>query len=126
MILGVGIDMIEIERIEKAADKAAFLARIFTEGELRLYEDRGRNASVLAGCFAGKEAVAKALGTGFSGFMPIDVEILRDEAGKPYASLHNGALERFRAMNASAVHISITNTKTHAAATSVIDGYILH
>jgi holo-[acyl-carrier protein] synthase len=112
--------MIEIERIEKAADKAAFLARIFTEGELRLYEERGRNAAVLAGCFAGKEAVAKALGTGFSGFMPGDIEILRDEAGKPYAVLKNGALARLQAIGGETVHLSITNSRDVAAAFVII------
>ena len=116
MIVGIGVDIAEIDRIKKAADKAAFLTRVFTEREISLYRDRGENPSVLAGCFAGKEAVAKALGTGFRGFWPLDIEILRDEKGGPMAVLRGKALEIAQSMDIKRWHVSITNTADWAAA----------
>ena len=85
MLTGVGCDLIEIERVKKACEKEAFLLRVYTEEERRQADGR---ASVLAGTFAVKEAVAKVFGTGFRSFMPKDVEVLRDELGKPYVVLH--------------------------------------
>ena len=70
MIVGIGTDLIEIARIEKACRKQAFLSRIYTEEECRL---AGGSISRLAGNFAVKEAVSKALGTGFREFMPSEV-----------------------------------------------------
>ena len=88
MLTGVGCDLIEIERMKKACEKEAFLLRVYTEEERRQADGR---PSVLAGTFAVKEAVAKVLGTGFRTFMPKDVEVLRDELGKPYVLLHGNA-----------------------------------
>lgn len=107
MILGIGTDMIEIERIRTACEKEAFLIRIYTDTECR--QAKG-DASKLAGNFAIKEAVAKAMGTGFRTFMPIDVEVLRDDLGKPYVALHNGALKQAEAMGMTRIHASISNT----------------
>ena len=88
MLIGVGCDLIEIERVKKACDKEAFLSRIYTERERRQAKGDPR---VLAGTFAVKEAVAKVFGTGFREFMQIHVEVLRDPLGKPYVELHEGA-----------------------------------
>ena len=88
MLIGVGCDLIEIERVKKACEKEAFLTRIYTERERRQAKGDPR---VLAGTFAVKEAVAKVFGTGFRDFMPVHVEVLRDPLGKPYVELHAGA-----------------------------------
>ena len=119
MITGLGFDIIEIARIKKAADKAAFLARVFSPCELRIYKMRGGNVAFLAGCFAGKEAVSKALGTGFSGFWPSDIEILRNKHGKPFVRLRGKALAKAQEMGVMHWHISITNTDDLAAAVAV-------
>lgn len=119
MILGVGTDLIEIERIRRACEKDYFVMRTFTETESR--QAKG-SASKLAGSFAVKEAVAKALGTGFRSFMPIDIEVLRDELGKPYVRLHNGALERFRALGMERMEVSISDTREFAMAFAVGEG----
>ncbi|MCL2702684.1 MAG: holo-ACP synthase [Defluviitaleaceae bacterium] len=116
MVIGVGIDMIEISRIEKAASKAAFLSRVFSGRELELFRERGENIKILAGCFAGKEAVSKALGTGFAGFWPSDVEVLRDGNGKPFVVLNGKAGEIAADLGVRTWHISITNTAEYAAA----------
>lgn len=119
MILGVGTDLVEISRMERACKKDYFVARTFTEKESR--QAKG-SASKLAGSFAVKEAVAKALGTGFRTFMPIDVEVLRDELGKPYVRLYGGALVRFHEMGMERLEVSITNTRDHAMAFAVGEG----
>jgi len=116
MIIGIGVDIVEIKRVEKAVGKAAFLARVFSPRELELYKGRGENIDVLAGCFAGKEAVGKALGTGFRGFWPGDVEVLRDEIGKPYINLTGKAKKIAESQNVTNWHISITNATEYAAA----------
>ena len=71
-----------------------------------------------------KEAVAKALGTGFRTFMPIDVEVLRDDMGKPYVRLYRGALQRFQEMGMERLEVSITNTGEYAMAFAVGEGRI--
>ena len=76
--------------MKKACEKEAFLSRVYTERERR---QAGGKASVLAGDFAVKEAVAKVFGTGFRDFMPGDIEVLRDELGKPYVNLYGRAGE---------------------------------
>ena len=119
MILGVGTDLVEIDRIRKACEKDYFVVRTFTEMESR--QAKG-SASKLAGSFAVKEAVAKVLGTGFRTFMPIDVEVLRDELGKPYVRLYGGALVRFQEMGMERIEVSISNTGEYAMAFAVGEG----
>lgn len=80
MILGIGVDSIEISRVVKAMEKEHFLHRIFTEKE-RAEMDHAKRRG--ASDFAGKEAVVKALGTGFAGIDASEVEILRGESGAP-------------------------------------------
>lgn len=119
MILGVGTDLTEIERIRRACGRGSFLERTFTDEECR---QAGGSASRLAGDFAVKEAVAKALGTGFRSFWTRDVEVLRDELGKPYVRLFGGALERARALGVERIEVSISNTKELAMAFAVAEG----
>ena len=119
MILGVGTDLVEIERMGRACEKDYFVMRTFTEMESR--QAKG-SSSKLAGSFAVKEAVAKVLGTGFRSFMPIDIEVLRDELGKPYVCLYGGALARFREMGLARIEVSITNTSEWAMAFAVGEG----
>lgn len=111
--------MIEIERIKRACDKEAFFVRTYTPREC---QQAGKNIVRLAGNFAVKEAVAKALGTGFRTFMPIDIEVLRDDLGKPYVMLYNGAKERFNQLKMTQIHVSISNTKIHAFGFAIGEG----
>lgn len=119
MLTGVGCDIIEIERMKKACEKEAFLLRVFTEEERRQADGR---ASVLAGTFAVKEAVAKVLGTGFRSFMPIDVEVLRDDLGKPYVNLHGGAKRLAQEKVIRRIEVSISDTAEYAMAFAVGEG----
>lgn len=113
MIFGIGTDLVEIERIKKACEKQAFLSRTYTEEECR---QAGDNITRLAGNFAVKEAVAKAFGTGFRRFWPGDIEVLRDELGKPYVNLHGGARTAAEELGIVKIHASISNTKEYAVA----------
>lgn len=117
-IVGIGMDEVEIERVKKACGSEHFRRRVFTENECRQAGDR---ISVLAGSFAVKEAVAKALGTGFRGFGPCDIEVLRDPLGKPYTVLQGGAKERANEIGAARIHVSITDTAEIAAAIAVAE-----
>ena len=95
MISGVGTDLCRIERIARAMENPRFTERIFTPAERARLDNlcAERRAERAAGMFAAKEAVAKALGTGFTGFGFSDIEILADEKGRPLAQLHDGAAE---------------------------------
>lgn len=119
MILGVGTDMVEIGRMEKACRRDAFLKRTFTPEECRQAEG---SPSKLAGNFAVKEAVSKVFGTGFRGFMPGDIEVLRDMLGKPYIVLYGGAKAQAERMGIRRIWVSITNTKETALAFAVGEG----
>ena len=118
MIIGIGTDLNEIERVKKACAKEAFLLRSFTLNERKCIAGRFERA---AGNFAVKEAVSKAMGTGFRGMSLNEIEVLRDSLGKPYVNLYGRAAERAETMGIRRWHISITNTKTLAAANVIVE-----
>lgn len=126
MIRGVGLDLCEIERMGRAIEREHFVDRVFTPAEaerIRAASDI-RRAEIAAGLFAAKEAVAKALATGFDGFGTADIEIIPDPAGRPICRLHKGALERAEALCGEGrcfVWVSITHEKGMAAATAIIE-----
>lgn len=111
MMIGIGTDICSVSRIEEAIKKPHFLERIFLPGE-RAYMDaagRGRAQSAAA-MFAAKEAVAKALGTGFAGGVaPWLIEVTHEESGAPGIVLHGGAKERLDAIGGGAVLISMAH-----------------
>ena len=113
MITGVGTDLVEIRRVEKACQRKSFLARVYTEEECR---QAGENISRLAGNFAVKEAVTKVFGTGFRGVEPKEIEVLRDTMGKPYVCLHGKAQVIAEEMGISNILVSISNTAEYAMA----------
>lgn len=116
MIIGVGTDLIEIERVQKACVKEGFLRRCFTEKEQAIIAKRSKSA---AGNFAVKEAVSKVLGTGVRNFNLTDIEVLRDDLGKPYVVLHNGAKELAQKLGIKNIHVSISDTDDMAMAFAV-------
>ena len=118
VIIGIGTDLIETARIEKACKSSAFFARCFTEEERLLIQNNYVNA---AGNFTVKESVAKAFGTGFRNFELKDIEVLRDTLGKPYVNLYGKAKELSELMNVHMIHVSITNTKDYASAFVVLE-----
>lgn len=114
---GIGIDIIEISRVKRAFQKnPRILHRLFTERELSDYRNRGSRAETLAGKFAAKEAVVKAMGTGLRGFAWTDIEILPDELGKPNCQLFRKAAEKRQGLKISGFLISIAHNRTMAIA----------
>jgi holo-[acyl-carrier protein] synthase len=113
--VAVGIDAIEIERIQRALDQFGerFLRRVFTERERERY--RGR-VSELAVRFAAKEATSKALGTGIRGIRWREMEVLSNGRGKPILVLHGQAAERAARLGLESFDISLTHTRSDALA----------
>ncbi|MBU5460093.1 holo-ACP synthase [Anaerostipes sp. MSJ-23] len=116
MIIGIGTDLIEIERVAQMMKRHRVLDRVFTKNEL--LHAKGR-ASVLAGDFAAKEAVSKVFGTGFFGIEPFEIEVLRNEKGAPYIKLFGKAKEMARKMSIKKIHLSLTNTEYYAQAFAI-------
>lgn len=121
MIIGVGVDIIEIDRIEKAASKERFIERVFTRAEREYWQRMHCAAQTLAGAFAAKEAVAKAFGTGIGEIKWQDIEILHTQNNQPYVALHGQAAVQMDIMNAQKAHISISHSKQYAVAQAVLE-----
>jgi len=114
---GIGLDLLEIERMERALTRRpALAARLFHPGELAYAGTRGRPAQHLAARFCAKEAVSKALG--MSVFAPLDVEVLGGGEGVGLA-LHGAAGERAAALGVE-VALSLTHTRGMAGAVAVL------
>ncbi|MFH1269971.1 MAG: holo-ACP synthase [Candidatus Omnitrophota bacterium] len=114
MIIGTGVDITEVKRLRQAVEKwgNSFLNRVFTSGELENAKTRGSLYQHLAGRFAAKEAVFKALGDVSLNWK--DVEILNDKEGKPSCVILNGRGKKME------VHISISHVKNYAVANAII------
>ena len=122
MIFGTGIDIIEIARIKKVVESPRFRQRVYTTAELEYCRSRGANEiASLAARFAGKEAVAKAFGTGMYGGTFSDIEILPDELGAPRVRLSNGFAELVAAKKITKVHVSLSHAQTFATAVCVLE-----
>ena len=126
MILGIGVDIIEIDRIEKAIKKQNnFLEKIFTNKEIEYFQNRKMNIEVIAGNFAAKEAISKALGTGFRGISFLDIEVLRDELGKPLVNIENKIKKNIEYIlgdrQAYKIHLTISHSKSNAVAYAVFE-----
>lgn len=117
MILGIGIDIVEVDRIAQAIERRgdAFISRLFTINEqLRVSDTTPDYAAIhYAGRFAAKEAVVKAFGTGFRGIDWKDIEIVNDPLGKPVVHLADHIAEKF---NHPTLLLSISHSKTTACA----------
>lgn len=122
-LLGIGIDVCSVPRMERAVARAHFYTRVFLEGERAYLEQRGRTApQSAAAMFAAKEAVAKALGTGFAGgVMPWCIEVTHAESGAPGILLHGAAQDRLDGLGGGRVLLSLTHEGDMAMAFAVIE-----
>lgn len=123
MIIGVGVDIAELERIARSyarfGDK--FSSRILTPAEMALIPSAA--VPFLASRFAAKEAAVKALGTGFSGGITFqDIEIRSDALGKPLIFFHNQARLRFQALGVRTAHITLSHSRENAVAMVILEG----
>lgn len=121
MIIGIGTDIIEIKRIEKVINRTnSFIEKSFTSNEIEYFKTKGLKGNVIAGNFAAKEAISKAIGTGFRGFGLKDIEVLRDEFGKPIVKLSNKIYEVLN-MKQLNIYVSISHSIENAIAYAVIE-----
>lgn len=123
-ILGIGLDLIDLERLAAilARHPERFVERICRPGEVAVRSGADALVQHVGGLFAAKEAVLKALGTGWgSGAWFRDVEIVRAPGGAPSVRLHDGALRRAGEMGVARIHVSITHERGHAAAVAVLE-----
>ena len=123
-LTGIGVDLCTISRIAEAIKRPHFVSRIYTPAEQEYLDARGAlRGQSAAGLFAAKEAVAKALGTGFAhGVAPWLIEIGHDDFGAPVVHLHEGAKERLEQMGGKAVLVSISHEGDNAIAFALIKG----
>ena len=121
MIVGIGNDIIEIERIEKAISKEGFKNKVYTQKELENIEKRGDRVETYAGIFSAKEAISKAIGTGVREFSLTDLEILNDDLGKPYVVVSEKLDKIIKSKKEDyQIEISISHSKKYATAVAMV------
>lgn len=123
MILGIGTDITEVPRMAKSIENKAFLAKVFSDGEIAYCERKANKAESFAARFAAKEAFFKALGTGWRGGMAFhEVEVECDELGKPEIKLSGKTKESLQNRNIKSIHLSLSHTKESAVAMVILEG----
>jgi len=122
MILGIGIDISDIDKIAKSIDSEAFQRKVFTPAELKSCGEIKNSAECFAGKFAAKEALMKALGVGIRQEVWFtQIEVLNDESGKPYINVSGEAERRLQQSGAKHVHVSISHSGGMAVAVVILE-----
>lgn len=122
MIIGIGTDIVDIERIRKAMAKPRFMEEYFGVSERDFLMAKSNPAPSVANNFAAKEAFSKAIGTGVRGFSIAEVQTLRDELGKPYIELSGKAQEIAEKLGVKKIHVTLSNTADCAVAFVILEG----
>jgi holo-[acyl-carrier protein] synthase len=125
MILGVGIDIIEVARVQASCERFGerFLQRILHPNEIAYCSSHKMPAPFVAARFAAKEAISKAFGTGIGAQLGWhDMEVCRKESGEPYVLMRGKGKELLLGRHARALLISLSHTQTHAAAVAILEG----
>jgi holo-[acyl-carrier protein] synthase len=123
VIVGTGIDIVQVRRLERWRSIPGLCERWFHPGELAYSRCRGKGeAESLAARFAAKEAFVKALGTGFAGFGPKELEVFREADGRPVLRLFGRACEALRDLGGKRVFLSLSHGKDTAIAMVIIEG----
>ncbi|MCL2209498.1 MAG: holo-ACP synthase [Treponema sp.] len=122
MIKGIGIDLVQIKRMERWVADNALLKRFFHPDEIAYSLSMGKNAAAaLAARFAAKEAYGKALGTGLANLNLNEIMVLNNENGKPKIKLFGSAQSAMEKSGADIIHISLTHEKDNAAAVIILE-----
>ncbi|GBU27462.1 4'-phosphopantetheinyl transferase [Treponema sp. R8-4-B8] len=123
MITGIGVDIVEVKRMERWLGNSALLNRYFHQEEISLAFSRKNSAAqTLAARFAAKEAFGKALGSGLAEIELKDIIVINDDKGKPDIKLTGTAREAFEKSGADKAHISLTHERENAVAMIVLEG----
>ena len=122
MIVGIGIDLVEIEKIAKDIHSDVYLRKVFTEAEISVCKTFSNSAEHFAGKFAAKEAFMKAIGNGINqGVWFTQIEVLNRKNGQPFIKATGKAEILLNEMGVKNTHISITHTKKTAAALIILE-----
>lgn len=122
MIIGVGCDIIEIERISQAIERNTFIKRVFAPAEITYCQSRGIQAAAsFAARFAAKEAVLKAFGTGLRGGRLQEIIIINDDAGKPQVELQGFFAVLAKQLGVQKINISLSHARNLAMAYIVME-----
>ncbi len=125
MIVGIGVDIVDIPRLRRALERQGerFLRRVFTAAEQEYCRAHRDPAPYFAARFAAKEALFKALGTGWSqGITWLDAEVRREESGAPRLVLAGRAAEISRSLGTRAIHLSLSHSEETAVAFVILEG----
>lgn len=120
MIVGTGVDIIEISRIAKAITNERFIKRVYTDDEW--VESKGLSHR-LAGFFAAKEALLKAMGTGLAGFSWQEIAVRHDANGAPVLQVNREVARYLQELNVSKIHVSISHCREYAVAHVVLEAF---
>lgn len=124
MILGIGIDLIEVPRIRTLLEKSGerFMRRILLDAEIQYCRSHRDPAPFVAARFAAKEAISKAFGTGICAKLSwLDMEVRKMNSGQPFAVLHGKGLSLMQECGAHKILISLTHTREHASAVAILE-----
>jgi holo-[acyl-carrier protein] synthase len=122
MIMGIGVDVVHVQRMERWCKTQGLLARYFHPDELSAALSRGSGAELsLAARFAAKEAFGKALGTGLAGIVLKDIMVINWHNGRPEIQVQGTALKALKRSGANRVHLSLTHERDNAIAMVVLE-----
>jgi len=124
MIIGIGCDIIKVERIQNAiTKKSCFCEKLFTPAEIEYCSRKANSAQSFAARFAAKEAVMKALGTGWDGKVNwLDIEVINSASGAPSIKLTGGAKEMADELKVKNIFLSLAHEKDFALAYIILEG----
>ncbi len=122
MIAGIGIDLIEVEKIAASIGSEVYLRKVFTEAEIEECRSVSNSAERFAGKFAAKEAFMKAVGKGIrQGAWFTQIEVLNEESGAPYVRVNGEMESSMKELGVKTIHVSVTHTKSTAAAVVILE-----
>ncbi len=123
MILGIGIDMVDVSRISRWLEDRSLMERYFSLLEVDYIRSQGNGAGPsLAARFAAKEAFGKALGSGLKGIVLKDIEVVRGSSGKPDLAVHGTARSAMEQKGGKKIHLSLSHEGSLAIAQVLIEG----
>ena len=123
MVLGIGTDIVEVQRISKSIESNDFKIRVFSSSEAEYCDAKANSAEHYAARFSAKEAFLKALGTGLRGDVALkEIEVVNDELGKPTIHLRGKTLGIISSKKIKSIHLTLSHVKELAVAMVVIEG----
>ncbi|MBP7932699.1 MAG: holo-ACP synthase [Candidatus Syntrophosphaera sp.] len=124
MIIGIGVDIVQIERVRKLVENySEFMHQVFTAREIEFCQAKADSASSYAARFAAKEAMMKALSTGWNEKVNwLDIEVINEEQGNPILKIKGRTLKLMKKMGVYQTHLSLSHERDYALAFVVLEG----